>query len=151
VQQVVNGRKQTQKEECEQLMNAILPLAVEMLERHGEFYPYGGAVNSAGEIVHIGAKGQTDHPPSQELIDLLMAEFRKGASAGKYRATALVMDVKTTIPSSNEKTDAIRVLLDHHQDYSVEVFFPYKLKRKQVKFEQAFGQLGKNSVFAVRK
>ena len=56
-----------------------------------------------------------------------MAAMRNcaGAESGEYRATALVYDVLTTPPGKENKPDAIAVALDHRDDYSVVVYFPY--------------------------
>ena len=134
----------TPKEECEQLMNAILPLAEEMLANYGEFYPCGGAMTVEGEIVHISAKGETDHPPSQDLIDLLKDSFR--SRRNEYRATAIVADVKTVPPGSQAKTDAIQVLLDHKGGYSVEVFFPYEIMGGKAVFSEPFAAEGQDLI-----
>jgi len=55
-------------------MNAILPLAEKMLREHGEFYPYGGYMQTSGEIVDVGAgEPDTDYPKSKDLIYVLGA------------------------------------------------------------------------------
>ena len=38
----------TPKAESETLMNAALPLAEQMLQKHGEFFPYGAALKDNG-------------------------------------------------------------------------------------------------------
>ena len=40
----------TPKEECEQLLNAILPFAINQLNKHGEFYPFGAVMLNNGDI-----------------------------------------------------------------------------------------------------
>ena len=39
------------KAQCEALLNAALPFAVQMLKTHGEFLPYGQAMDEAGKFV----------------------------------------------------------------------------------------------------
>src|SRR5262252_7105294 len=102
----------TPKEEVEQLMNALIPFAQQMLAKRGEFYPYGGAITSAGKITMIGATDGDEHPTSQKLIDTLIEGFRLNAKKGEYRATGLVFDVKVKPPNSDQKTDAIQINLD---------------------------------------
>jgi hypothetical protein len=46
------------------LLNAALPLAQQMLERHGEFFPYGVAIDLAGEEHMLAAYDGDEHPPS---------------------------------------------------------------------------------------
>ena len=59
------------KEEAESLMNEGIPFATQMLQEHGEFFPYGYAMRRDGEILSIAAHDGTEQPPSQELIELL--------------------------------------------------------------------------------
>ncbi len=143
----------TPREECEKLMNAILPFAIQMLERYGEFYPCGAKVTDTGEIVHVGVMDEkTDHPKSQPLIDALVTQFREEARAGTCRATAIVYDVKVVLPGKDMKTDAIQVNLDHRDGYSAEVFFPYNVGlSKKVDVFAPFAQKGKSEVFGITK
>ena len=115
----------TPKEDCEDLMNAVLPFAKQMLSQHREFFPFGATMSTSGEIAHSAGWTGTEHPPSNDVIALLNDGFRAGAVAGKYRATALVYDVRTIPPGATVKQDAIAVNLDHRGDYSVVVMFPY--------------------------
>ena len=135
------------KQEAERLIKAIMPLAEQMLAEYGEFHPYGGAIDNTGEIIHIGAKGSTDHPPSQELIEMLETAFREGAKKRQYVATALVCDMKVEPPGLNQKTDAISIRIDHFLDYSVEVFFPYEISNGKVYFGKNFAHTGKGAIF----
>ena len=66
----------TAKDEAEEVMNALLPFAEEMLVKHGEFYPFAGAMMADGEIHYIGGYTGDEQPPSQEIIDLLKDGFR---------------------------------------------------------------------------
>ncbi|MGE0406144.1 MAG: hypothetical protein AB7O65_07590 [Candidatus Korobacteraceae bacterium] len=130
-------------------MNSVLRLAREMLIEHGEFFPYGGVVDNDGEIVHVGAKLEgTDRAPSQPLIELMKSEFTQRAREGKCRATAIIADVKVVRPGDTAKTDAIRVSLDHRDNYSVEVFFPYALVNGELVFDEVFALKGLNEIFS---
>ena len=136
------------KEELDELMSDILPFAQKMLSEHGEFFPYGGAINSKGEIIHIGASDGDEHPPSQKLIDVLIESFQAQAKAGAYRATAIVFDVRVKLPSSEHKTDAVQINLDHADGLSVECFLPYEIKGKgKVVYGEMFAQKGSAKIF----
>ncbi len=136
------------KEELDELMNDILPFAQKMLSEHGQFFPYGGAITSKGEIIHVGASDGDEHPPSQKLIDVLIESFQAKAKSGEYRATAIVFDVRVKPPLSEQKTDAVQINLDHADGLSVECFLPYQLKRKgEVVYGEMFAQKGSARVF----
>ena len=140
--------KKMPKEELDELLNDILPFAKKMLSEHGEFFPYGGAITTKGEIIHIGASDGDEHPPSQNLIDVLIESFQAQAKAGAYRATAIVFDVRVKPPSSDQKTDAVQINLDHADGLSVECFLPYQIKGKgEVVYGEMFAQKGAAQIF----
>lgn len=139
------------KEELENLMNATLPFAQQMLVEYGEFFPYGSVVTSKGEIVSIGASDGYEHPPSQKLIDLMTENFRAKAKTGEYRATAIAYDVRVTVPSTGLKSDAIAIRLDHAEGLSVVVFVPYTLGTGQkITYGETFAQKGDEKMFPRR-
>ena len=135
------------KQDVEKLMNSALPFAEKMLNEHGEFLPYGEAMRPSGEIVSVGADSGEEHPPSQELIDILRSAFKSAAAEGEYIATAIVYDSLTIPPGSEEKTDAIAVALDHRDDYSVLVFFPYELVDGTAELQPPFAVKGAGDIF----
>jgi hypothetical protein len=53
-----------------------------------------------------------------------------------------------TIPSSGQNSDAIAVSLNHRDDYSVVVLFPYQLVDGELKFGETRAEKGKRDVFA---
>ncbi|HEX3855741.1 MAG TPA: hypothetical protein VHY30_00415 [Verrucomicrobiae bacterium] len=136
------------KQEAEKLMNEMLPVAEKMLRQYGEFFPYGGYMKPTDEIVHVGAKDpNTDRPKSKELIGILQDSFRTMVKNEQCNVTAIVFDVVVPIPDSNRKRNAIQVCLDHVDNYSAEVFFPYKLIDNQIIYEDTFSQEGKYEIF----
>ena len=115
------------KREVEMLMDALLPLAIQMLEKHGEFFPYGGVIGSDGKVTHVGVKDpDTDRPRSSRLIEILSRDFGERAERGEIRACGIVCDMKIEAPGSSEASDAIRIHLEHRAAYCADVFIPYK-------------------------
>ena len=135
------------KSEVEEIMNAMLPFGQQMLEKHGEFIPYGGAMKPNGEIVSVAGYDGNEQPPSQEIINLLKGGYRQAAKNAEYKATGIFYDVRVIPPGSNEKTDAIAIALDQKEGYSVIVLFPYKIVNSKVEFGQVFAQAGMNDIF----
>lgn len=135
------------KAECEEVMNVLFPFAQQMLEKHGEFFPFGGTMKINGEIAHAAGYDDREQPPSADIIQILKDGFRSGARSGEYKVTALVYDVRVVLPSSGEKSDAIAVSLDHRDNFSVVVFFPYQLNNGKVVFGEVFAEKGKSDVF----
>jgi len=135
------------KSECESLMTAALPFAEQMLSKYGEFFPYGQALSTEGKVVSVAAFDGREQPPSADVISLIKQGFVQEAKAGKYKATALVYDVRVISPSSGEKTDAIAVSLNHRDNYSVVVYFAYKIKDGKYTPGEVFAQQGEADVF----
>jgi hypothetical protein len=104
---------QSPKADCESLMDYVLPFAERTLLKHGAFFPFGGALTANGEIAGVGVYDGREQPPSNDVILLLKQAFLQGAKSGEYKATALVYDVRVTLPSSDNKSDAIAVSLNH--------------------------------------
>jgi len=139
----------TPKEECEELMNALLPMVKKLLSEHGEFFPVGGTMQADGSIAFVSTYDGDEHPPSQKVIDSLIEAFRAGAMDRKYKATALIYDIRTVPPGATEKTDAVAVRLDHVSGYSVLVVFPYRLSPvREVIFTPPFASKGPADIFS---
>jgi hypothetical protein len=136
------------KAECEKLMNAALPFADQMLREHGEFFPFGGALNESGEIESIAAVDDSDRPASSELLGRLRSALAQAAKSGKYRATAVVYDVRVSRPPDGKLSEAVAVELDHRDDLSLVLFVPYQRVDGQVEFGELFAQQGEGRVFA---
>lgn len=136
------------KEECEELMNSVVPFAEQMLSQHREFYPFGGAMAPDGRLVAVGGHVGSEHPPSADVVALLEEGLRQGAKEGAYKATALVIDMLVVPPGKNAKQDAIAVRLDHRDRYSIVVMFPYAVAATgHVTLEAPFAMAGEERIF----
>jgi hypothetical protein len=137
------------QQESQALMDAIRPLADEMLRRCGEFYPYGGYMKQDGSIVEVGvADPDTDHPQSKDLLYVLRTSLKDLARRNQCKAVAVVFDVTVTLPHSDRQSDAIQVCVEHSDHYSVEVFFPYHFSENELIYGETFVQQGENEIFA---
>lgn len=138
----------TPKEQAEDLLNELLPFAEQLLTKHGEFFPFAGALQPSGEVISIAGYDGRERPPSNDVISLLVHGLRNGASAGNYLATGLVYDVRVTPPSAAEPTNAIAVELEHRDGYAVKVFFPYVLSNAQAILSSPFATANERGIFA---
>ena len=136
-------------EECEELMNALVPFAEQMLSTHREFFPFGGAMSHSGEIVQVGGWTGDEQPQSVEVISLIEKGFQDGAALGTYKATALVVDARVVPPGKRTAQDSIAVNLDHSDGTSVVVVFPYSFSAAgELAIEEPFAAPGDNRVFS---
>lgn len=142
-------RVKAPRDEAEDILKALLPFAKQMLEQHGEFYPFAGAMLRDGSITAVSYQDGHDHPSSQQVIDGIVAGFRAAAKVGTYRAVGVAYDIATVLPGGAEKTDAIAVRLDHESGYSVQVVFPYRIVRPgEVVVAEPFATPGTSDVFS---
>jgi hypothetical protein len=126
--------------ELDQLLNSVLEFAKEMLTKHGEFFPFGSSMDLAGKITMDGADTGNEHPPSQELIDILVQSYAQRAETGELRAAAICADVRVVPPGKADKTDAISVGLEHQSGEAFTVFLPYQ--------KSWFGRMRYQALFA---
>jgi hypothetical protein len=81
------------REECEGLLRAAVPFAVNMLAKAGGFYPFGAAMTPAGDVVMVASTHDEERPASAAVLGRLTADLREAAGAGRYKAVALAADV----------------------------------------------------------
>lgn len=124
-----------------------LGFAVEMLLQHGTFRPYGAALKPNGEIVSVSLPSKSEEPASQAMIDLLKDRLRKSVPTGKYKATAIFYNVEVALPDGSGISDAIAASLDHRDDYSVVVLYPYRVEGNRIHHGPMFEQTGGNDIF----
>jgi hypothetical protein len=91
--------------ELDQLLNVALEFAQKMLKEHGEFYPFGASMGMDGKISMDGTTTCREHPPSQDLLDLLPESYTQRANTGVLRAAAICADERVPPPGSDQKTD----------------------------------------------
>lgn len=108
------------------LLNVLLPLAEETLERHGEFYPFGAGMGKNGEISQVAGYPGGEHPESQEVLRLLVGGLKAQAQDGGLRAAGICLDVRTIPPGEVDKVDAVCTRLEHVDGEAIEVFLPYR-------------------------
>jgi hypothetical protein len=131
-----------------QLLNALLPFAEEMLAKHGEFFPFACAMNPDGEISNVEASDGTEHPPSSTLIDILIEGLSANAGSGKIRASGICLDMRLPASSDRAATDAVCCRLEHVSEEPVAVYIPYKISlQDKVLFQQMFATRLKAEIF----
>jgi hypothetical protein len=115
-----------------------------MLEKHGEFHPFGAFVNASGGVEAIGAWTGEEHPKGQEVHDFLIGALRVFLRDGRAIAIAVATDVNIPEGYAAAHPDGLRVTLEA-EGYSQKIYVPYHLARrgllnrkKSVNFSEAF-------------
>ena len=139
----------TAKEDCEQLLDFVMPFAIHSLSKDGEFFPFGGVMLSTGECVLSASyiEAEDDRPESTPLIELLEEGLRSRAASGECIATVIVYDALTIPPGKQSKQDTVICSLEHLKHYSIDACFPYTLKNGCVEFEESFATKAEHKVF----
>jgi len=110
------------QDDLDGLLNVTLSFAQQMLEHRAEFYPFGAALSTGGEVQLLGADtGPDDRPVSAAVHASLLDGIR--CARADYRAVAICSDVR--LPDS----DAVRVELEHQDGQAMAVLLPYTKKR----------------------
>lgn len=113
--------------DMDNMLEAALPFAQQMLAKHGEFYPYALSMSAGGEVAMVAADIGTENPASSDLLASLYEGF--ASRAQELRAAAIVSDVKLR---SGE--DAIRVEVEHREGAALAVVVPYKKRGRNLTY-----------------
>ena len=136
------------KADLEELMNALIPFAQEMLKKNGAFYPFGVSMDDGGTVALATADTGEEKPASETLIAMMTAGFQKSARAGKLKAAGICYDVRVTPPGSGEKTDAICVQIEHADGEALVAYVPYrKGMLGRMKYGDLFANKGEPKFF----
>lgn len=100
-----------------------MPFAEQMLKKHGEFFPFGVAISSAGEVSGHATYDGNETPLSEEFIAGLVQAFRADASSGAIRATGICYDGR--IVQDGKKVDAVIISLEHVSGCASKTCVPY--------------------------
>ncbi len=125
-------------EEIDALLNAVLPLAQQMLGKYGEFYPLGASMDAKGEVGLVGVMPESEFPQAQEIIDLLLAQLLDDASNKLIHGSVICFSGSAIPPGETEKRDAICAHLEHASGICVAAFLPY---RKEISGQVTYGEL----------
>lgn len=138
-----DSASQGAQDDLDRLLDQSLPFAQDMLDKHGEFFPYAVAMSDAGEISLIaGDPGEGDQPTSVTVLEVLTEGLR--AARDTNRAAALVSDVRLA------DSDAVRVEMEHREGQSIVVLLPYRKKRlrRGVEYEPMRAGAGESRIWS---
>ena len=111
------------QEDLDQLLNALLPFAPQMLGQHGEFFPFGATIRPDGEVRVAAADAGETRPAPEDVLAAVEDSLRADATAGTITAAGTAANV--TVDLGDGPSDAIVVDLDHADGESVRIFLPY--------------------------
>ena len=133
--------------DLEELLNALLPFALQLLAEHGEFFPFAATMKPDGTITAVAGDTGDERPSSQEVLDVLVDGFRDQASRDEIKAAGVCLDVRVSHPDGSGTTDAVCARLEHLSGEAVEVYLPYKKTPGGMEYGDIFAGPGKKMVF----
>ena len=123
----------TPKEECEVLMDELIKIALNFLNKSEEFYPFGGVMKTNGIVEYVAFHDGKEFPSSEDV---------------KMGLIGIVWDATKVLCPDNTKSDAVIINLEHCDDYSVSVVYPYKKTFfRKIKWKAPFAGLGDKNIF----
>jgi len=129
-------------EDFERLLDATFPFIEDLLKKHGEFFPLASAIEATDSIAQVGTYDGDEHPLSDKVIEDLKVGLKEGAKKGDYKAIAIFYDVRAIAPNTNQKTDAVAVIVEN-SSVAYKLFFPYTLTKGSV---LTFGESWRNDI-----
>ena len=137
----------TPKEQCEILLDKLLPFAEQQMKKYREFYPFAAVLLEDDSVELTASYDGNEHPESKAVLEDLKQIHKKLAAEGKIKASGIVWNAGVN-SADGKPTDAIIVSLEHRDNYSVIVGEPYKIGLfKTVTFGNLFAMEGKQDIF----
>lgn len=116
-------------EQLHEMLTHCIEFARTMLERAGEFYPFGATVDRDGAVGAVGGYDGHEQPNPTDIYQLLSEGFAKGAAAGDYRGVALAANVNIPAQYSPPAPDGLRVHIES-RGYSRFIYVPYRMSKR---------------------
>ena len=130
------------------MMSALLPVAERVLGEQGALRPFGFTLSASDQIVQVGGFGASPDAADSALIAQFRASFRDGAARGELKATALAYSALRAVPGQTAQGNAVYVHLNHRDQYSLVVTFPYHFGAEgALVIEEPFANDGEHDVF----
>jgi hypothetical protein len=127
----------------EQLVEFAGAFAQTMLGTFGEFYPFGGALDTDGVVTSIEACEDDPNPVSQDLIERLRDRVRAADRSGDpFVATAVVYDARVQIRDRDIDSDAVVIEVDQASDEPAVVFMLYRRLGDEIHYGEVLVQPG---------
>lgn len=134
-----------ERRQLDDVLNKLLPFAHELLQKYGEFFPFGAAMDRDGTLRMVAGDTGSEHPPSDEVIALITeAMTRERAS---YTAVGICYDVRVRTSADAQPTDAICFALEHRDGLAVVVLEPYSKRDGVPEYGGLIAQPSQRRVF----
>jgi len=128
-------------EQLHEMLMSCINFSRTMLEKAGDFYPFGATLSAAGQVGTTGAYNGEERPQPQEIYRMLAHAYAAGARSGEFLGVALAANVNIPAQFSPTLPDGVRVHLES-SGFSRFVYIPYKIsvseKNRTVEMHEPF-------------
>lgn len=114
-------------------MNYCTDFAKQMIQKHGEFYPFGAVITSGGQLTAVGAHTGEEPPDTVALLLLLWRTLQSQYQKREIVACAVAADVNIPAQYHPQFRDGIRVLVEC-AEFSRFHYFPYQISGDSVSY-----------------
>lgn len=128
----VNFYDITMVKEPSNLLDMMLEHATAFLNSAAEFYPFGGTINMAGDIIPLAASTGNNYPESSEILTLLEVGIADKFSNQQIKAAAIVSDTDFRENKDSKLVQAIKIKLMTSNSLYDEHYYLYTINNKIV-------------------
>ena len=118
-------------EQLHEMFSYCMDFARTMLEKAGDFYPFGATLAPDGVVATVGGDNGEEKPNPLEIYKLLSDAFGTGALDGQFLGVALAANVNIPAQYSPTAPDGLRVQLETF-GYARYVYVPYQVKQEGI-------------------
>jgi hypothetical protein len=126
----------------EGLRDIVIEQAKYFLEKAGEFYPFGSAVDQNGTIIPIGVQLENDFSQPHEVISFLERVMIQKLKNHEAEAVVLGTDVTYKPAGGTEIRSAIQVRMLRSDGDSIDYYLPYQNRGGRFTYEEFFVEKG---------
>lgn len=112
----------------EELLTYCLDFAKQMLDKNGEFYPFGASISADGEFSAAGFYNGEEHPSAQEVFLGLHSGFKYRFEKGEIIAAAIALNANIPPEFQAPFPDGIRVEIEC-RGYARYFYVPYRITK----------------------
>lgn len=110
------------------LLEHCTEFARQMIEKAGEFYPFGAEIDREGQLKALGFADGSERPAPQDLYSYAQKVLSQRARAGEILGAAIAANVNIPAQFSAPYPDGIRVHVES-DGFSRYIYTPYKIEK----------------------
>jgi len=140
---------QSPRDEMNDLLNAAVEVASELLESNGEFDPFALALQGDGKVIHLEAENVDEDAEAETLVENLRQTLRERLP--ELRAIAVVADVTVEDEEAEAMSAAVSIQMEHINSDPIDCFVPYEINGDELEMADLVGEPGTRHIFPLQE